>query len=104
MSLAEFAGDTPQQSDDLPTMPREVMEGEEDFRYERGGGHRGREGDRYDRGPRSGEPLDGARGFGGLRDRDGVALRQALCWQSARRAREEQSSGRGLPRSVAALN
>ena len=39
MSLAEFAGDTPQQSDDLPTMPREVMEGEEDFRYERGGGH-----------------------------------------------------------------
>ena len=54
MSLAEFAGDTPQQSDDLPTMPREVMEGEEDFRYERGGGHRGREGDRYDRGPRSG--------------------------------------------------
>ena len=33
MSLAEFAGDTAQKSDDLllPTMPREVMEGEEDY-------------------------------------------------------------------------
>ena len=61
MSLAEFAGDTIQ-SDPmaLPTAPRE-QDGEFPDRYgDRGGFQRpGREGDRYDRGPRRYEDDNG---------------------------------------------
>ena len=59
LSLAEFTADTVA-SDPmaLPSAPREVLPGEEDDRYH---DRRGRDGDRYDRGPRTYENEDGER-------------------------------------------